>query len=170
MLVDRERAWRDSRRLDRLLKVAKLKHPSACLEDVDYRPGRGIDKRLIATLGACDWVRAAQNLLLSGPTGVGKTWLACALGQAACRPGLQRRLPAHSAAVPGTAHRARGRKLHPAPCAPGQDRRAPARRLGNSICSTNPRAAICSRSSTIASARARPSSPANCRWISGTDT
>ena len=88
MLVDRERAWRDSRRLDRLLKLAKLKHPSACLEDVDYRPGRGLDKRLVATLGACEWVRGAQNVLLTGPTGVGKTWLACALGQAACRQGF----------------------------------------------------------------------------------
>ena len=88
MLVDREAAWRDSRRLDRLLKLAKLKHPSACLEDVDYRPGRGLDKRLVATLGACDWVRAAQNVLLTGPTGVGKSWLACALGQAACRQGF----------------------------------------------------------------------------------
>jgi DNA replication protein DnaC len=88
MLVDRELAWRDSRRLQRLLKAAKLKHPNACLEDVDYRVGRGIDKRLIAALGACDWARAAQNVLLSGPTGVGKTWLACALGQAACRQGF----------------------------------------------------------------------------------
>jgi DNA replication protein DnaC len=88
MLVDREAAWRDSRRLDRLLKLAKLKHPSACLEDVDYRPGRGLDKRLVATLGACDWVRGAQNVLLTGPTGVGKSWLACALGQAACRQGF----------------------------------------------------------------------------------
>jgi DNA replication protein DnaC len=88
MLVDRELAWRDSRRLQRLLKAAKLKQPNACLEDVDYRAGRGIDKRLIAALGACDWVRAAHNVLLSGPTGVGKTWLACALAQAACRQGF----------------------------------------------------------------------------------
>ena len=88
MLVDRELAWRDSRRLERLLKAAKLKHPNACLEDLDYRAGRGLDKRSIATLSNCDWVRSAHNVLLSGPTGVGKTWFACALGQAACRQGF----------------------------------------------------------------------------------
>ena len=88
MLVDRELAWRDSRRLERLLKAAKFKHPNACLEDVDYRAGRGLDKRFIATLSNCDWVRSAHNVLLSGPTGVGKTWLACALGQLACRQGF----------------------------------------------------------------------------------
>ena len=88
LLVEREIAWRDSRRLERLLKSAKLKHPSACLEDVDYRASRGIDKKLLATLAGCDWVRKGHNLLLSGATGVGKTWLACALGQAACRQGF----------------------------------------------------------------------------------
>jgi DNA replication protein DnaC len=88
LLLEREIAWRDSRRLERLLKNAKLKHTNACLEDVDYRASRGIDKRLIATLASCDWVRRGQNLLLSGATGVGKTWLACALAQAACRQGF----------------------------------------------------------------------------------
>lgn len=88
MLVDREAAWRDSRRLERLLRQAKLKHGNACLEDVDYRAGRGADKRLIATLGTCDWLRQAHNVLLIGATGLGKTWLACALAQNACRQGF----------------------------------------------------------------------------------
>jgi len=88
MLVDREMAWRDSRRLERLLRQAKLKHGNACLEDVDYRSGRGADKRLIATLGTCDWLRQAHNVLLIGATGLGKTWLACALAQNACRQGF----------------------------------------------------------------------------------
>ena len=88
LLVDREVAWRDSRRLERLLRAAKLKHGSACLEDVDYRSGRGADKRLIATLGACDWLRQAHNVLLFGATGLGKTWLACALAHSACRQGF----------------------------------------------------------------------------------
>lgn len=88
MLVDREAAWRDSRRLERLLRQAKLKHSNACLEDVDYRSGRGADKRLIASLGTCDWLRQAHNVLLIGATGLGKTWLACALAQNACRQGF----------------------------------------------------------------------------------
>jgi len=96
LLVDRERSWRDGRRLARLLRSAKLKHIEACLEDVSYSGGRGIDKRLIASLSGGDWIRQGQSILLTGPTGVGKTWLACALGQQACRQGfpvLYQRVP-----------------------------------------------------------------------------
>lgn len=96
LLVDRERSWRDGRRLARLLRSAKLKHIEACLEDVSYSGGRGIDKRLIANLSGGDWIRQGQSILLTGPTGVGKTWLACALGQQACRQGfpvLYQRVP-----------------------------------------------------------------------------
>ena len=102
MLVDRERLWRDGRRLDRLLRAAKLKHGDACLEDVHYSPGRGLDKRLVATLSGGDWIRQAQSLLITDPTGVGKTWLACALGQHACRQGfpvLYQRVPRLSDAL-----------------------------------------------------------------------
>lgn len=88
LLVDREVLWRDHKRRDRLLKQAKLKHPQACLEDLDHRPGRGLDKPLIATLGGGDWIRQAHALLIGGATGTGKTWLACALGQQACRQGF----------------------------------------------------------------------------------
>lgn len=88
LLVDREIAWRDSKRLDRLLKAAKLKFPQACLEDIDYRPGRALDKRLMATLAGGDWVRNAQNLIFTGATGVGKSWLACAFGNQAARQGF----------------------------------------------------------------------------------
>lgn len=88
MLVDREIAWRDTRRLERLLRAAKLKSPHACLEDIEYRQGRGLDQRVLATLANCDWVRNAQNLILMEPTGAGKTWLACAFGQQACRQGF----------------------------------------------------------------------------------
>lgn len=96
MIIDREVTFRDTKRLTRLLKQAKLKVGSACLEDVDYRPGRGIDKALMASLGGGDWIRHHHNCLITGPTGSGKTWLACALGNTACRQGfsvLYLRLP-----------------------------------------------------------------------------
>jgi len=88
LLVDREFTHRDSKRIERLMKHAKLKVSSACVEDIDYRAGRGLDKRLMVSLASCDWIRHAQSLLITGPTGCGKTWLACALAQQACRQGF----------------------------------------------------------------------------------
>lgn len=88
MIIDREVSVRDTKRVDRLLKLSKLKTSSACLEDVDYRTGRGLEKKLLAALGSGDWIRHHHNCLITGPTGSGKTWLACALGNAACRQGL----------------------------------------------------------------------------------
>ena len=96
MLVDREMHHRDSRRLARLLKQAHFKISAACLEDLKFSPVRGLAKAQVATLGTCDWVRAHQGVLITGATGVGKTYLACALGNAACRQGysaLYIRLP-----------------------------------------------------------------------------
>ena len=87
LLLDRELAWRDNQRLVRLRKKAKLKYANACLEDLDRRSGRALDERLIATLASGDWIRQQHNLLLTGPTGAGNTWLACALGNQACRQG-----------------------------------------------------------------------------------
>jgi DNA replication protein DnaC len=88
LLVERELAWRDNRRLARLLKQAKLRNPQACLEDIDYRQSRGLEQRVIASLASGDWIRQAHSVLLTGPTGVGKTWVACALANAACRQGF----------------------------------------------------------------------------------
>lgn len=87
-LIDREILLRDSKRIDRLLKAARIKVGSACPEDVDYRAGRGLDRSQFAALGTCQWIRHHQNCLITGPTGSGKTWLACALANAACRQGL----------------------------------------------------------------------------------
>ena len=86
LLVDREITERKNRRLSNRLRRAKLRHMAA-LEDIDYRNPRGLDKGLIQSLAACQWVKEHLNVLITGPTGVGKTWLACALAHKACREG-----------------------------------------------------------------------------------
>ena len=88
LLVQSEIAWRDNRRLQRLLKAAKLKVSSACVEDINWRASRSLDRSLVATLAGGDWLRNAQNLLITGMTGCGKTWLACALAHQAARSGF----------------------------------------------------------------------------------
>lgn len=88
MLVQREVAWRDARRVERLLKAAKLKVSMACVEDINYRSSRALDRSLVTTLAGGDWIRNAQNLLITGATGCGKTWLACALAHQAARSGF----------------------------------------------------------------------------------
>jgi DNA replication protein DnaC len=90
MMVDAEWTFRDSRRLRRLLKEAKLRI-AACVEDIDWRQQRGLDKGVILQLANCDWIRARHNVLIEGPTGAGKTYLACALANAACRQGFSTR-------------------------------------------------------------------------------
>lgn len=87
LLVDRERTQRDNRRLGRLLRAARFKQP-ACVEEIDYQAKRGLARAQVVPLINCDWVRAHQNLHITGPTGTGKSWLACAFGQAACRQGF----------------------------------------------------------------------------------
>lgn len=87
LLVDRELTERENRRLTRLLQLARLKQP-ACVEDIDYKHRRGLERSLMATLVTGDWIRAHHNLHLTGSTGTGKSWLACALGHQACRQGL----------------------------------------------------------------------------------
>ncbi|OZB07149.1 MAG: AAA family ATPase [Marinobacter sp. 34-60-7] len=86
LLVDREMTERENRRMTSRLRRAKLRH-TAILEDIDYRNSRGLDKGLIQSLSACQWVKEHLNVLITGPTGVGKTWLACALAHKACREG-----------------------------------------------------------------------------------
>jgi DNA replication protein DnaC len=89
-LVDREVSWRDDRRLQRLLQDARLRE-DASVEDIDFRAPRGLDRSVLMRLGSCEWIRQHQVVLIVGPTGVGKTYLSCALGQAACRHGFPTR-------------------------------------------------------------------------------
>jgi DNA replication protein DnaC len=95
LLVDREAQDRDNRRLVRNLKTARLRTP-ACVEDIDFRRPRGLDRAQILALAQAGWVGEHRDLLISGATGAGKTYLACALAQAAIRRGhraLYWRLP-----------------------------------------------------------------------------
>jgi DNA replication protein DnaC len=87
LLVDRLWTWKEDRRMQRLLRAAKFKI-NGCVEDIDYKTPRGIDKSVILRLASCDWIKSAQNVIITGPTGVGKTFLACALANKACRMGF----------------------------------------------------------------------------------
>lgn len=84
--MDQEWMDRQNRRLARLLKEAKFR-VAACMEDIDYQHPRGLDRTVIRSLATCQWVEYGQHILIVGPTGVGKTFIACALGNAACRHG-----------------------------------------------------------------------------------
>lgn len=96
LLIDREAASRSTKKFHSRMRAAKLRHVGACIEDVDFRAPRKLDKALFQRLATGRWIDEGQNLLITGPCGVGKTWLACALGQKACRDGmsvLYHRLP-----------------------------------------------------------------------------
>ena len=91
LLISMEETIRDQKRQTRLLQMARLRQSSASVEDIDYRHPRGLERNRMASLITCDFIRQRQNLHITGPTGTGKSWLACALGQAACRQGLSAR-------------------------------------------------------------------------------
>jgi DNA replication protein DnaC len=88
LLVDRQWRWREDRALATRLQYAHLKQ-SACLEDVDYRAPRGLQRALVDQLASGEWIRQHRNCLITGPTGVGKSFLGCALAQQACRLGFR---------------------------------------------------------------------------------
>src|SRR6202050_3261821 len=87
MLVDQQWLWKENRALARRLRFAHLKERGV-IEDVDYQHPRGLDRKLMRTLATSEWVRQHQHLLLLGPTGIGKSWLGCALAHKACRDGF----------------------------------------------------------------------------------
>lgn len=96
LLVEAEHLARDNRRLKRLLKAAELRIAGACIEDVKSSVKRGLERQQLHELGSLSWVAKHLNVLITGKTGVGKSYLACALGQMACRRGqrtLYRRMP-----------------------------------------------------------------------------
>lgn len=96
LLVDREVHHRNDKRQTRLLKDARLKYPQACIEDLDTRAGRGLERRAVMSLALGDWIASGHSVLITGATGSGKSWLACALAQYAARKGhtaLYQRVP-----------------------------------------------------------------------------
>src|SRR5499425_3471114 len=96
LLLDREAANRNTRRFQIRLRAARLRHSQAAIEDVDYRTPRRLDKALFQQLTAGKWIAEHRNLLVTGPCGIGKSWLSCALAQKACRDGYT----VHYARVP----------------------------------------------------------------------
>lgn len=96
LLVDAEHLARDNKRLTRALRAAKLRLPNACIEDIDFAPKRELDRAAVRQLGTCSWIALHANVIITGATGTGKSYLACALGQQACRSGYRvsyRRMP-----------------------------------------------------------------------------
>ncbi len=87
VLVDAETHAVRNRKQERLLKAAKLKYPDACVEDINYSASRGLDRQVISSLSSCQWIERKQNIFFVGPSGVGKSWLLCALAQQAIRKG-----------------------------------------------------------------------------------
>jgi DNA replication protein DnaC len=101
ILLEHETTRRQQRRFELRARAAKLGHP-ASVEDVDYRAVRGLDRKLFLMLTGCDWIRERRHCLVVGPSGIGKSWLACALGFSACRENfsvLYQRMPRLFAAV-----------------------------------------------------------------------
>jgi DNA replication protein DnaC len=91
LLVDCEWTAREQRKLTRRLRVAKPRYKTASLEDVDFKHRRGLNRQHVLSLGSCSWIQDQCNLLITGPTGSGKTYLACAFVQRACRRGFTAR-------------------------------------------------------------------------------
>jgi DNA replication protein DnaC len=87
LLVDYEKTYRQDKKIERLIKAAKLRH-SVCIEDMDYHHRRSLKREAFSHLATGRWIKETFNLMITGPTGIGKSWIACALGHQACRLGL----------------------------------------------------------------------------------
>lgn len=88
LMLDAEHSSRETRKIERLVKAARMRESQATLEDIDYKASRALDRSTVMNLAECEWLRRRQNLILTGATGTGKTWLACAFGNQACRQGF----------------------------------------------------------------------------------
>ncbi len=89
ILIDKEKLYRQNSQIKSLLSQAHLRHPNACVEDIDFRTRRGLSKEAMLRFSQNDWIRNYQNIIVIGPTGAGKTFLACALGNSAIRQGIR---------------------------------------------------------------------------------
>jgi DNA replication protein DnaC len=88
MLLDKEITYRQNKRLKMLLTKAKLKYTSACIEELDFKSGRGLSKSQIIELSSNDWIKKKRNIIITGATGAGKTYLSCSFGNSALRDGI----------------------------------------------------------------------------------
>ena len=169
LLVEAEWHARENKRLTRALQEAKLKLAHACLEAIDYPARRELDKAVMRQLATCRWVEEHHNVILVGATGVGKSFIACALAHQACRKGYR----AATAAPRGSSTSSPwpGPTAATSACSGSW----PAWTSSSSMTGGSPPSKIRSgatswRSSRIATACARPSSPASCHPRSGTTT
>jgi hypothetical protein len=158
MLVDAEHLSRDNKRVARALREAKLRITGACIEDIDYTSKRELDRALLRQLGTCAWIGSHANVIITGATGTGKSYVGCALAQQACRTGF-RALYRHTRTAPTRA------------CSVGS-------RRSTCWCWTTGAWRLCvsrsdetcSRSSTTDTVSGRRSSPVSCPSKSGTTT
>ena len=128
LLLEHEVTLRRQKRFEARARTAQLRH-NASIEDVDYRAARGLERALFLKLAGCDFIREHRNLLITGPCGVGKSWLACALGHKACREDFSVRYPACRACLQHLRSRAATAAM-PSCCAPCPRRSPHPRRLG----------------------------------------
>lgn len=122
ILIDKEKLHRENRQLKILLSHAHFRHSTACCEDIDFRTRRGIAKDMILKLSQNEWIDHHQNVIIVGPTGVGKTYLACALGNSAIRQGDKYHLCEAATVNTGTKNRTGRRELCKTPPAPPEDK------------------------------------------------
>ena len=166
LLLEYEMTLRRQKRFETRARVARLRHP-ASVEDVDYQSPRGLDRALFLKLAACDWIAERRNLLVTGASGLGKSWLACALGHKACRENISFSTPAFPGCSPISPLRTATRAT-PGSCAPWRASNCSSSTIGDPRRSRLARRAIYWKSSRTVATRARSSSPVRFPWTAGT--